>query len=872
MDHKQAHRSDPVKRLTALRDLALEIARIRDLEDLAFLVLQETAELTQAEDCAFLFLNARTGDRAIRTTRHPELPGSIRREIETILVGVMEQSQIIQTAEPVRAGEKNRLHAAIFSSIGAVPIRLNGLAVGALAVFDKAVGPFTDEDINNLNVIAGHVATSLETVWLLQASRKRLDELSTLVEISQAISTSLDQGLLFDSIARKLFETTRVDEFSLSLWDRESDRVVSLLDKAPRADTNVEDAGVTYALSDYPATRSVLQNRVGIAVHIDDPTADPSEKTLLVKHKRNAVLIVPLVVRNESIGIMEIFKLKNDGNLANQLHLFQGIANQIAAALENIRLFEETRRHAEDLERHVNERTSQLERLYKQQAELAQRETEQRRLAETLREAGAIVAANLDLDRAIQELLTQLARVVPHDSASIQLLEAGELHIVGGGGWVVERSMLGYRFLIPGPNPNTQVIQEKRPVILTSENLQTFDEFKKSTHGPINSWLGVPLISHESVIGMLTLDSHIPDYFTESHANLAIAFADQVAVAIEQAILFEKTQAALNERDALRAIIADITDELDLKKLLNSVLVRACELLDAESGEIGLHDEADGTIEIVADYNMGPDFTREKIGLGAGAVGRTAEMREALIIDDYSRWPHALVGYQSNQWQAVMTSPLTYHQRLIGVIVIADTRKEKSFSVSDLELFEMFAHQASIAIENAQLFKQVQHLATTDELTGLANRRELFRIGGDLFDEARANELPLSVVMLDIDLFKIVNDTHGHVIGDQVLQRLAELCQTRIRANDLLCRYGGEEFTLILPRTDLAVAIQIAERLRNHIKRTAFPTDAGPVKITISVGVAELDDHHGSLAALIDAADVATYSAKRLGRDRVEKN
>ena len=855
--------SDKIQQLTALRDLALEIAKTRDLEDLGRLVTQETARLTRTAGAALLWRNTRKGDRSYRTLRFPERSGGLEPAIEGLLLEVLETSRPRRTNDPAAAG----IHGP--GNLAAVPIRLGKRAIGALAVLEREEGPFTRDDESLLTAIAGHLATSIENVWLYEASQKRLSEMSTLVEISQAISTSLDHGLLFEGIAAKLFETTGVDEFSLSIWDRERDRVVSLLDKAPKLETDLEEVGVTYSLADYPATRKVLESRTGIAVHVDDADSDPNERKHLVTRLRTAVLIVPLVVRNESIGIMEIYQAGAGADLGDQLPLFQGIANQIAAALENIRLFEEARRHAEDLERHVNERTSQLERLYKQQAELARLETEQRRLVETLREAGAIVAANLDLNRAIQELLTQLARVVPHDSASVQLLEFGELVIVGGGGWVVDRSMHGYRFPIPGPNPNTKVILGKRPLILNAETLGEYDEFRSAMHGQIQSWLGVPLIAHESVIGMLTLDSTEPDYFTGDHASLAIAFADQVAVAIEQAVLFEKTQAALNERDALRAIIADITDELDLPKLLNSVLIRACELLDAGSGEIGLYNEDARTIEIVADNNMGPDYIRDHIDLGAGAIGRTAELREALIIDDYSKWPHALPAYKTNRWQAVMTAPLTYHQRLIGVIAIADQRFDKTFSVSDLELFEMFAHQASIAIENAQLFKQVQHLATTDDLTGLANRRELFRIGNAHFDEAREMGKPLSAVMLDIDLFKIVNDTHGHSIGDQVLRGLAALCSSSIRTVDLLCRYGGEEFTLILPGTGLAEATRIAERLRASVEATPIPTDAGEVKITLSIGLAELEDQHGSIAALIDSADAAMSRAKEQGRNRV---
>ena len=722
----------------------------------------------------------------------------------------------------------------------------------------------------SLQAIAEQIASSIDNSQMFLAAANRLAELSILVEISEAISTSLDRKSLFERLAGKLLATTAIKEFAISSWDRDRDQVCTLM-------TCIKDEVFTYGgsldvfpLVDFPSTRDVLEKREMRIFRLDDPDSDPAEVRLLAEFGRENVMILPMVVRNQSIGIIEIYPDAEYHDWEQSSQFFQSIANQIAAALENIQLFEEAKRDSAKLEEKVADRTAELEKLYAEQAALAESERNQRQLVETLQEAGAIVASNLDPGRAINEILNQLARVVPHDSASVQLLHEDELVIVGGGGWPESEQMQGYRFLIPGPNPNTIVLQERRPVILNKDELAAYPEFKKRGHSTIYSWLGVPLITQATVIGMLTLDSKKDGHFTEQHASLARAFADQVAVAIEQAILFQKTQAALIERDALRAIVAEITDELDLSKLLNDVMVRACKLLDAVSAEIGLYNEQTRLVEIVAAHNMGGEYIGNQIPLGTGLLGKVAETREPIIIPDYTEWEFRLPNYQQIAWRAVMAAPLTHQQRLIGVIAMADTRPERTFFDSDVELLVMLAHQVAIAIENAQLFQEVQRLATTDELTGLPNRRELTRIGDRLFEESKANETPMSAVMFDIDLFKRINDSYGHGTGDQVLKGLGRICKELIRDSDLLCRYGGEEFTLILPNTDFDTAFKVAERLRQAIETTPIHIDRGELQITVSFGIAALSPRQASLAALVDEADAAMYLAKNMGRNRVE--
>jgi two-component system cell cycle response regulator len=162
-------------------------------------------------------------------------------------------------------------------------------------------------------------------------------------------------------------------------------------------------------------------------------------------------------------------------------------------------------------------------------------------------------------------------------------------------------------------------------------------------------------------------------------------------------------------------------------------------------------------------------------------------------------------------------------------------------------------------------------MAITDALTGLYNRRYMESHLASLLEQAAARGKPLSVLVLDIDYFKAVNDTHGHDAGDDVLREFALRIRKSIRGIDLACRYGGEEFVVVMPETDMAVASAVAERLRRRIAAEHFQIELGArnIEVTISIGIAGLDSASDNAASILKRADQALYRAKRDGRNRV---
>ena len=173
-------------------------------------------------------------------------------------------------------------------------------------------------------------------------------------------------------------------------------------------------------------------------------------------------------------------------------------------------------------------------------------------------------------------------------------------------------------------------------------------------------------------------------------------------------------------------------------------------------------------------------------------------------------------------------------------------------------------------VERQKAQAQLLELATTDSLTGLHNRRYFMDSAHQEFDRARRYQMPLSLLLLDADYFKTINDRYGHPVGDQALQVLAAIGQRLLREVDLFARIGGEEFAILLPQTDAVAAWNVAERLRQAIMDQPTSTGEGPLRLTVSLGLASLGPATVDLDDLLRRADVALYQAKLNGRNRVE--
>lgn len=211
--------------------------------------------------------------------------------------------------------------------------------------------------------------------------------------------------------------------------------------------------------------------------------------------------------------------------------------------------------------------------------------------------------------------------------------------------------------------------------------------------------------------------------------------------------------------------------------------------------------------------------------------------------------------------------PLVVEKKTIALLCLYG----KNLQEIDLRAGEIFTSQISIALDNARLLNEVQQLAITDELTGINNRRGLFNLGEREIAVASRLDTPTSCLMIDLDNFKNINDQYGHAIGDRTLQEVVKKIVENTRKIDIVGRYGGEEFVVLLIANDIDASLEVAERIRLSIANSYFETEAGPVHVTVSIGVGERDSSISSLGSLIKRADRALYIAKHNGRNQVAR-
>lgn len=721
--------------LAALQRVSRELNSTLDLDSILNLVLEEAMRVTRADFGNVSLYQAQT------LTAHKEqagqnllsLPASAFDSVPTRL-GLM--GQALHTGEAVLVG--NVANAPDFVDNGrgtrsqvAVPIFYGGEPAGVINLESQVLNCFTADQLRYLEALANHAAVAIGNAQAYQVQKlererasRRADQLTRLAEISTAFRTNRPLIEVLEDVAYAILESVGYNVV-----------IISLVQGDPPAMCHQVGAGIPVA--EFDELQALGQNQplaewlavmqpefcLGHSYFIpaehkqvwqdtlDIPSAERVARPDLsaagaagTVWQEGDLLFVPLTdAENNIIGVITVqnpdTNLRPDMLTVQTLEIF---ANHAAAAIENARLFA--------------------------------LEQQRRRLADTLRGVAETISSQLELDELLNIVLQELKNVVDYDSASVQRLDENRLVIIGGHGWLDSQQVIGLSFSMEGVNPNRRVVELQEPIIVKDVQQEYPATFSGPPHQNIHSWLGVPLTYGTNVLGLMAIDHTQPDFFTPEDAGVVLAFSNQVAVALQNARLFDEARQQVRHLAALTEVAQSINRALNLDEVLNLVLDAVFDLVGESKGSIWLVDAASRTVKIANTKNV-PQFLVD--ALNESAISVEAEPFVSVIKSGQvlvvagGRESGKATSFNQPFPDDVTYVPLKTEQAVIGILAIESVIHQKG----RLQLVTTLADLAAVAIENARLVQRLNSLTEDLEERVEQRTRQLAETLQDLTNE-----------------------------------------------------------------------------------------------------------------------------------------
>ncbi len=462
--------------------------------------------------------------------------------------------------------------------------------VGVLMAADKLdSSPFTVEDEQQLLAFANQNNLSLAVQnALLQKEKERwTKELNIINKVSQAF---IDSAILMDVEAacravlsqpylKDLFE---FDIAEICLWNEETKTVTTAL-RLPKS----VDYDIAY-LPNEGYTGWIVEHQRSLCIGDTHRRSDVKPKMDSFPYR--SYIGAPLKISAKLVGTLELAVYPVNAYDQKDLSILEIVANHAAIAITNAQTYQQS-----ELERRQASRRFELEK-------------QRRQLADTLRNVAEAISSQLEFDDLLNIVLQGLADVVDYDSANVQLLQGDQLVIIGGCGWQEDsHKIIGLSFPMTGDNPNRLVVEIQEPVIVMDVQKEYPASFSGLLHGRIRSWLGVPLTYGANVLGVMALDKDEPNYYSQEDADFVLAFANQVAIALQNARLFDEAREQVRQLAALTEVAQSINRALELNEVLDLVLDAVFDLIGHTKGSIWLIDSNTDTVKIADTRNI-PDF------------------------------------------------------------------------------------------------------------------------------------------------------------------------------------------------------------------------------------------------------------------------
>jgi diguanylate cyclase (GGDEF)-like protein len=660
------------------------------------------------------------------------------------------------------------------------------------------------------------------------------ERLDSVLGIAERLASSHDRTELFRTIVDETKRALRVDYVSIRILREERLHVAA---SAGLPDATAAALPILGTHDGWVA--EVL--RTGRVVAWTDVRAD--DRYGVERYEGildiGGALVAPLLHHDRLIGTLASATREprawTDGDVA----FLTTLATHAAIALTNAELFEQTEAKA---------------------AQLA-----------VLQAASGRLSRATSVDAVGRAIVEETGRIIDYHNARVYLLEAPDQVVpIAFEGRVgayeqVDFDLLRCRL---GEGFTGWVAQHGEPLLIDDANRDPRGQTIVGTQDVDESMLVVPMRYDGETVGVVTLSKLGLGGFDADDLRLLTILADHAATALETARLLTRSQELARELRRLLDMSGELSESLDPRQVANLMAGHLARAMGVDECAISYWDRPSGRLESLGYY---PPIRFEELEPYFDLAGypetlRVLERGQTVIIDaeDRDADPAEVELLRRDGNRMLVMLPLVAKGQAIGLVELF-SQSEVHWDPQRLEVARTMANEAAMALENARLYEDLRKRADRDPLTGFYNHRYLHERMGEEVVRSQRGKRPLSVMMLDLDDFKLVNDTFGHLFGDRYLAWTAELIRATLRASDVPARYGGDEFAVILPDTDADEAGRAAERILDAFRDRPFTAERGPVPIVASIGVATFPADGRTATELIAAADRALYEVKRDG-------
>jgi diguanylate cyclase (GGDEF)-like protein len=602
------------------------------------------------------------------------------------------------------------------------------------------------------------------------------------------------------------------------------------------------DADFLNALSSNDAGESLSQvayRRGGLAVLHDvtdfrDPLPGRSPEALeacrqaFLKRGFQSITVVSLQSRERSFGCI-IFPHSDTRVFGTaQVRLLIALAMQIATTLDNYVLMHDSQRRTREYQ--------------------------------LLTHIGQVISSRLDPDEVLRAIHNELGHIFENGTFYIAFQDVDTVTFE----FEAVRGVVQPKRSRKATNSVTEyVIRTGQPLLIRSDMESARARMGlPPSNRPAKSYIGVPIFMNGKVAGVLGAVDREREYaYEQRDLEVLQTAAGQLAVAMENARLFSEEQRRSRHLSMLHDVSKTAISTQDAEQMLGEIVNQIQSNFAFDYIGIGILDYTDKEIQIKAQAATPEVEAGKRFRLGEKIIGRVARASEALLV----KQPSDLQAAVLPDAKAVFCLPIVYGETLLGVLNL-ESRREDVFDGQEQLILRTLTDLLATALHNSFVFQKMQQQAITDGLTGIKTRRFFLESLGSEWRRASRSGRPFSVVMIDLDKFKEVNDSLGHLEGDLVLARVGRLLEQKSRQSNIVARYGGDEFVILMPETGVEQAQILSERLRLWLANDPMLNERG---ITGSFGVASFPLHGSTVEDILRVADAGMYVSKHAGGNRV---